>query len=30
MAVPKTVINDKLEFVGALPEEQFIDFVVRA
>jgi len=30
MAVPKTVINDKIEFVGALPEEQFIDYVLRA
>ena len=30
MAVPKTVINDKVEFVGALPEEQFIDYVLKA
>ena len=30
MAVPKTVINDKIEFVGALPEEQFIEYVLRA
>jgi glutaredoxin-like protein len=30
MAVPKTVINDKIEFVGALPEEQFIDYVLKA
>ena len=30
MAVPKTIINDKIEFVGALPEEQFIDYVLKA
>ncbi len=30
MAVPKTVINDKIEFVGALPEEQFVELVMRA
>jgi len=30
LAVPKTVINDKVEFVGALSEEQFIDYVLKA
>jgi glutaredoxin-like protein len=30
MAVPKTVINDKVEFVGALPEEQVIEYVLKA
>ena len=30
MAVPKTVINDKIEFVGAVPEEQFIDYALKA
>ena len=28
--VPKTVINDKLQFVGAVPERQFVDAVLRA
>jgi hypothetical protein len=30
MAVPKTVINDKVEFVGALPEGQVIEYVLKA
>ena len=30
MAVPKTVINDRLSFEGALPEADFIDAVLRA
>ena len=30
MAVPKIVINDKVEFEGALPEPQFLDAVLRA
>lgn len=30
MAVPKTVINDRVEFVGALPEAQFVDYVLHA
>jgi len=30
MAVPKTIINDKIEFVGAVPEEQFIDYALKA
>lgn len=30
MAVPKTVINDKIEFVGAPSEEEFVDYVLRA
>jgi glutaredoxin-like protein len=29
-SVPKTVINDGVEFVGALPEDQFIDGVISA
>ncbi len=29
-AVPKTVINDGTEFVGALPEDQFVDGVLSA
>jgi glutaredoxin-like protein len=28
--VPKTVINDTVEFVGALPEQQFVEHVQRA
>lgn len=28
--VPKTVINDRIEFVGAVPQQQFIDHVLRA
>jgi hypothetical protein len=30
MAVPKIVINDRVEFEGALPEQQFLDAVLRA
>ena len=30
MAVPKIVINDSVEFVGAQPEPQFLSYVVRA
>ncbi len=28
--VPKTVINDKVEFVGAQPEDAFLQEVLRA
>ncbi|MGB9735440.1 MAG: protein disulfide oxidoreductase [bacterium] len=27
-AVPKTIVNDDVEFVGALPEDQFVDGVI--
>jgi predicted DsbA family dithiol-disulfide isomerase len=30
MAVPKIVINDKVQFEGALPEPAFLDAVLRA
>jgi hypothetical protein len=30
MAVPKTVVNDRVAFEGALPETQFVDQVLRA
>ena len=30
MAVPKTVINDRVSFEGALPEAQFVEEVLRA
>lgn len=30
MGVPKTVINDKVEFVGAVPEKLFIEYVILA
>jgi hypothetical protein len=30
MAVPKTVVNDRISFEGALPEAQFVDAVLRA
>lgn len=30
MSVPKIVINDALEFIGALPEEQFLEKVLLA
>jgi hypothetical protein len=30
MAVPKVVINDRVEFEGALPESQFLAAVLRA
>ena len=29
-AVPKVVINDRVEFEGALPEPQFLEAVLRA
>jgi hypothetical protein len=28
--VPKTVVNDKVEILGALPEEMFVDEVLTA
>ena len=30
MAVPKIVMNERVQFEGALPESQFLDAVVRA
>jgi hypothetical protein len=30
MAVPKTVVNDRVAFEGALPEAQFVDRVLAA
>ncbi|MEM2816063.1 MAG: thioredoxin family protein [Candidatus Bathyarchaeia archaeon] len=30
MGVPKTVINDKVEFVGAMPEDIFLEYVLLA
>jgi glutaredoxin-like protein len=30
MATPKTVINEKVEFVGAIPENLFLDQVLKA
>jgi predicted DsbA family dithiol-disulfide isomerase len=30
MAVPKIVINDRVQFEGALPESQFLDAVLKA
>jgi glutaredoxin-like protein len=30
MGVPKTVINDKVEFIGALPEDLFLEHVLLA
>ncbi len=30
MAVPKVVINDKVQFEGALPEKDFLGAVLRA
>jgi glutaredoxin-like protein len=30
MGVPKTVINEKIEFVGAVPEETFVEHVLLA
>ena len=30
MAVPKVVINDRVEFEGALPEPEFLEAVLRA
>jgi alkyl hydroperoxide reductase subunit AhpF len=30
MAVPKVVINDRVQFEGALPEPEFLSAVLRA
>jgi len=30
MAVPKIVINDRVEFEGAIPEKDFLNAVLRA
>ena len=30
MAVPKVVINDRVEFEGALPEREFLQAILRA
>jgi alkyl hydroperoxide reductase subunit AhpF len=30
MAVPKIVMNDRVQFEGALPEKDFLDAVLRA
>ena len=30
MAVPKIVINDKVDFEGAIPERDFLDAVLQA
>ena len=30
MAVPKIVINDRVQFEGALPEDQFLAAVLKA
>jgi len=30
MAVPKTVVNERVSFEGALPEVQFVDAVLQA
>jgi alkyl hydroperoxide reductase subunit AhpF len=30
MAVPKIVMNDRVQFEGALPEPQFLEAVLRA
>jgi len=30
MAVPKIVINDKIQFEGAIPEKDFLDAVLQA
>jgi hypothetical protein len=30
MAVPKTVVNDRVSFEGAMPETAFVDAVLRA
>jgi alkyl hydroperoxide reductase subunit AhpF len=30
MAVPKVVLNDRVEFEGALPEREFLSAVLRA
>ena len=28
--VPKTVINESVEFVGSVPESQFVEHILRA
>jgi hypothetical protein len=30
MGVPKTVVNDRVEFVGAVPEGEFVRHVLEA
>lgn len=30
MGVPKTVINDRAEFVGAVPDEMFVNAILEA
>jgi predicted DsbA family dithiol-disulfide isomerase len=30
MGVPKTVINDAAEFVGAVPDEYFVNIILQA
>lgn len=30
MSVPKTVVNEKTQFVGALPEDRFLGEVMKA
>jgi len=30
MGVPKVVVNDKVEFEGALPEDQYLQQVLKA
>jgi predicted DsbA family dithiol-disulfide isomerase len=30
MGVPKTVVNERLEFVGAVPEDEFVRQVLEA
>lgn len=30
MGVPKTIVNDVEEFVGAVPEDEFVAHVLRA
>ncbi|BDG05914.1 hypothetical protein AMOR_49100 [Anaeromyxobacter oryzae] len=29
MGVPKTIVNDAVEFVGAVPEDEFVAHVLR-
>ncbi len=30
MGVPKTVVDDRVEFVGAVPEDEFVAHVLEA
>jgi predicted DsbA family dithiol-disulfide isomerase len=30
MGVPKIVVNEKIEFVGAIPEDMFLEQVLKA